>query len=135
LFDQENALLAEEVFHKQLYLEQKRTERSGNPFLLILIDIEKAWNVRKGDQFLRDMGQALFSSTREIDAKGWHKENCTLGVIFVELNGNDENVVRKVIGNKVHASLCQTLGRAAVSKMRIFIQSPPRSIRPRKSRS
>ena len=74
LFDQENGLLTEEVFHKHLYLERKRTERSGNPFLLMLIDIEKIWHLRKGNQLLRDMGEALCSSTREIDATGWHKE-------------------------------------------------------------
>ena len=119
LFDQGIGLLAEEVFHKQLYLERKRTERSGNPFLLMLIDIEKIWHLRKGDQLLEDMGEALCSSTREIDAKGWHKRNCTLGVILVELNGSDKNVVKRVIGNKVHASLCKTFGRAAVDKMRI----------------
>lgn len=119
LFDQENGFLTEEVFHRQLYLERKRTERSGNPFLLMLIDIEKIWHLRKGDQLLQEMGEALCSSTREIDATGWHKENSTLGVILVELNGSDKNVVKRVIGNKVHASLCRTLGRAAVNKMQI----------------
>ena len=47
------------------------------------------------------------------------QRDCTLGVILVELNGSDKNVVKRVIGDKVHVSLSNTCGRAAVDQMRI----------------
>ena len=111
--------MTQEIFHKQLYLERKRTERSGDPFLLMLIDVEKVWLFSNKEQILRKIARALCCSTREIDAKGWYNNDCTLGVIFVELNGKDKNVVRQVIGKKVHISLCKTFGPATVDKMRI----------------
>ena len=75
----------EESFQRTLYLEQKRTERSGKPFILMLLDGEKVFQTSRRQRVLQKILSSLVTSIRETDVIGWFKENFTVGVVFTEV--------------------------------------------------
>ncbi|HBI24018.1 MAG TPA: hypothetical protein DDX84_07450, partial [Nitrospiraceae bacterium] len=101
LFDQNNGLYVEDYFSEVLSNERKRTERTKRPFLLMLLDIERFQRVKRKDEVLKDIASVLFSSTREIDVKGWYKHDSIIGVLFTEMNGTDKTSLRE----KIHGNL------------------------------
>ena len=68
---------SEEYFQRMLVLERKRTERSGKPFVLILLDIGKLLKAKPQEKtfVLQKLVSVLDSATREIDVKGWYQKD------------------------------------------------------------
>lgn len=93
LVDPSCGLYAEEYFHEVLRLERMRTERSGSPFLLMLMHIDKLGQADKGGIVGR-IASTLITSTRETDIKGWYRLGSTIGVIFTEPNGTDVRILK-----------------------------------------
>ena len=113
LLDQENGLYVEDYFHEMLATERKRTERSHKPFILMLINIQELRQDK--NEVTKNLVQALFSSTREIDIKGWYKINREIGIIFSEINGTGPESLR----NKIYKGLCDILAPEHISKIKI----------------
>lgn len=91
LLDSRYGLYIEDYFNELLRIERKRTERSKKPFLLVLADVSGAdWAER--DYLLKNISSILFASTREIDIKGWYKNNEVVGILFTELSGVGESL-------------------------------------------
>ncbi|MFV1976552.1 MAG: sugar transferase [Candidatus Scalindua sp.] len=101
LFNHDCSLYVENYFHKMLALERKRTERSKNRFLLMLIHIQNHRWDGDANKIKKKLAYVLSSTTREIDIKGWYKYNSVIGVIFTEMNGTDKNLIRDKIYNKL----------------------------------
>jgi exopolysaccharide biosynthesis polyprenyl glycosylphosphotransferase len=97
LCDKDSGLYWEEHFENLLSLERKRTERSKKPFLLMLLNIEKLININGNNEIANRIAYTLFSITREIDIKGWAKNNSVIGVIFTEINGTDKNSLKQKV--------------------------------------
>lgn len=95
--------------------ERKRTERSKKPFLVMLLNIEGFSLDNKRRKIIKKIASALFSSTREIDIKGWYKHDSDIGVIFTELNGTDRVSLKETI----YTNLCKVLHREVVRKIKI----------------
>ncbi len=74
----EREVLNEEEFHRMLAVERKRTERSRNPFLLMLFDAGNPQTPEKSGKALEGIVPALLSSTRETDVIGWYKAQATV---------------------------------------------------------
>lgn len=102
-----------------LCLERKRSERSGKPLLLMLLEAETLFRVGGADQIVNKILAALGSSTRETDVKGWYKDHSVLGIIFTELSAGERNSVRKALQAKVHASLSERLTHEEFSQIQI----------------
>ena len=75
------AFLSEEEFLSTLCWERRRSERSGNPFLLALVHLDMPGENERNDVIT----QAICSVVRETDSVGWYKSDETLGVLFTEL--------------------------------------------------
>lgn len=108
LLDQTNGLFVEEYFSELLTYERKRTERSRRPFLLMLLDID-GFSISNGsngkEDAVKKIASALFSSTREVDVKGWYKNGSVIGVLFTELNGIDKASLREKVYSKLYSVL------------------------------
>ena len=117
LFDQNNGLYVEDYFTEVLSNERKRTERTKRPFLLMLLDIERFQRVKRKDEVLKDIASVLFSSTREIDVKGWYKHDSIIGVLFTEMNGTDKTSLRE----KIHGNLSGVLGKEFTNRIEISL--------------
>jgi len=78
-------ILSEEHFQRTICLERKRAERSGKPFLLMLLDTGKVLSREKNGKLLENMLAALSLSTRDTDVTGWYREETVVGIMFTEI--------------------------------------------------
>ena len=101
----ERDVLNEETFKKMLAIERKRTERSKEPFLLMLLEAGKQHSPEKSVRALDSMVTVLLQSTRETDVIGWYKDRATVGAIFTGLVVNDKNSILSMILSRVSATL------------------------------
>lgn len=109
LFDflstEERVVLNEESFKRTIAIERKRTERSREPFLLMLVEGGSSQLAEKHGKPLDRILAAMLSSTRETDVVGWYKDRTTVGVMFTGLAVEDKNVVLSTILSRVSAAL------------------------------
>lgn len=95
----------EHAFAEFLELERKRSERSGRPFLLMLIDIRKiAQSNNKKTVFDKIISQVKLH-TRETDIKGWQVQESVIGIIFTEVGEHDRDFILDRITKRVQNSL------------------------------
>lgn len=116
----ERIALSEEGFRRMLAIERKRTERTREPFLLMLLEAGEDNASDKRSKALDGIINALQSATRETDVIGWYKERATIGVIFTGLSISDRNNVLSTILSRVSNTLREELtleqfGRISVS--------------------
>lgn len=120
-FDGESGLYLFDFFHEMLNTERKRAERSGRPFLLMLIHIEGVFDAAEKDTAIGKIAGLLFSMTRDTDIKGWYKQGSIMGIIFTESNGiNTYDLQRKLKDN-----LLKVLGAEKTRKIEISLHHFP----------
>ena len=109
LFDflsaEERVILNEESFKRMIAIERKRTERSQEPFLLMLVEAENSQRAEDRARPLDRILSAMLSSTRETDVVGWYKDQITVGVMFTGLAVEDKNGILGTILSRVSAAL------------------------------
>ena len=103
-----------------LRLEGKRTERSGIPFLLMLLTVEEIVGLREREALLFETALSLFTTVREVDIQGWYRDGVVIGVIFTEINEMGERVIGKILA-KVHDALCNRIGVELANKVGISV--------------
>ncbi len=102
---EEREVLAEEAFLKALALERKRSERSKNPFLLMLLETGQSPRSTARRTALDGVIAALLPTTRATDVVGWYQGGSIVGVIFTGLSVDDKNVTLSTLLNKVNTAL------------------------------
>ena len=75
-------IVAQEPFVRMLYVERKRTERSGRGFVLMLLESAGLLRADSSEDAFDRVLAALSGSTRDTDIKGWYKDGSVIGVIF-----------------------------------------------------
>ena len=95
----------EEAFRRMLVIERKRTERSGKPFLLMLVGVGNLQCSEKNGKALDSMLSALLSATRETDVIGWYKDRTTIGAMFTGLVVDDKKLILSTILTRVSNTL------------------------------
>lgn len=95
-----NAYILDEFhFVRMLRVERNRTERSGKPFMLMLLSGSEMF---QSSSDLADIVTAVAGSTRETDTLGWYESGSVLGILFTELGTTErvaiEKIVQKVTG-------------------------------------
>jgi lipopolysaccharide/colanic/teichoic acid biosynthesis glycosyltransferase len=114
----------EDSFNRKLYLERKRTERSGKPFLLMLIDIEELLKEDKHSQFLKKLVSVLFSATRDIDIKGWYQYDTVIGILYSEIETIDDGI-KNTLYHKIRDNLAKILEAEHLDKIEITFRVFP----------
>ncbi len=112
-------VLNEETFKRMIAVERKRTERSREPFLLMLLDAGNYQESEKNGKILDDMLPVLLLSIRETDVIGWYKNRAVVGVMFTGLANNDKSAILGVILNKVSTTLRAQLPSDHLSQVSI----------------
>ena len=105
----EREVLNQEAFRRTMAIERKRTERSREPFLLMLLDAGNHQSSEKNGRSLDRVVPALLSTTRETDAIGWYKDRATIGVIFTGLGIDDRNSILSAILTRMSTTLRDNL--------------------------
>ena len=81
----ERTVLSEKAFRRMIAIERKRTERSAEPFLLMLADIGDLRSDPEALKVLDKIAAALLESSRDTDVVGWYRDGITAGAIFTGL--------------------------------------------------
>jgi len=99
--------LPEERFREMLLTERKRTERSGDPFVLALVDISDLLCVSdfSGVLGVQKIMESLGENVRETDIRGWYERKRILGIVFTEIRGPDRNIFSEKIRKQVERVL------------------------------
>src|SRR5271157_5572852 len=113
-------ILSRELFARMLFVERKRTERSGRSFVLMLLESTRLLKPEGDHRALEEVLLALSRSTRDTDTKGWYKEGSTIGVIFTELGADtDGRSVANALLTKVTNALTGTLTIGQINQIRL----------------
>jgi lipopolysaccharide/colanic/teichoic acid biosynthesis glycosyltransferase len=111
-------ILDEEAFKRAISIERKRTERSKEPFLLMLLEAGTQFNGNKA-KALDQIVSALTLCIRETDVIGWYSGPTTVGVLYTGLTASDRNMILSTILNKVSAALRDELSSEQLSGVSI----------------
>ena len=110
-------MLPEDLFKSLLWVERKRTERSGRRFVLLLLDTGNLLKAAKA-RVMPNLLSAISQATRDTDLKGWYEDGSIVGVIFTEVgNAEDKSVVHS-LSSKLTDALYGALSVADVNEMR-----------------
>ena len=99
-----HGLPPEPVFLRLLRLERRRTERSRQPFVLMVLERERFAADDRGTGALERGVSALLSAIRETDVAGWYKDHC-LGVILAEPGAKDKGAVIETLQTRMTEAL------------------------------
>ncbi len=115
----DSAFLAEEAFIGRLHLEQKRTERSRRPFVLMLLESASLLNAGQNHGVFDQILRLLSRSIRETDIRGWYEDGAAIGVIFTEIGASDAHSVGSSLVRKMRALLAGALGLDQVNQIQL----------------
>jgi exopolysaccharide biosynthesis polyprenyl glycosylphosphotransferase len=90
----------ERDFLARIAQECRRAERSGQRFVLVLLE-----GTERIQEWLPLIITPLAPATRETDAWGWYEEGYTLGILFSELGKTDPAEARRTIVEKIRVAL------------------------------
>jgi lipopolysaccharide/colanic/teichoic acid biosynthesis glycosyltransferase len=119
------SVLAEEPFHRMIALERKRTERSGKPFLLMLLDAGHCLPSDRNGRVLGKILSALSLSTRETDVTGWYKNHSIVGVMFTDVSADDRESILGTMMSRVSETLRNNLSLEKFSQISISMHVFP----------
>jgi lipopolysaccharide/colanic/teichoic acid biosynthesis glycosyltransferase len=111
-------------FHHLLRIEQRRTERSQKPFLLLLLEISHLTAEHPPEEILGKINHALASALRETDIRGWYNDNSVIGVIFTEMASLDEPSIKRVF-RKIESRLSEKFAEELLKKIGISFHIYP----------
>lgn len=98
-------VLDEKTFRRMIAIERKRTERTSEPFLLMLLECVDCQVPGKFVHGFDNLIKVLLATTRDTDVVGWYKEHQAIGVLFTGLTPDCKNTCIGAILNRVSAAL------------------------------
>ncbi len=120
-------LVEEEVFNRMLALERKRTERTGDTFVLMLIDCSGLL-VDIGAENIERIGKAICSGARDTDLAGWYEYPTKLAVLFTALCNEDREAIRETLKEKTCDTLLELLEPEELKKLTITFHFYPEKV-------
>jgi exopolysaccharide biosynthesis polyprenyl glycosylphosphotransferase len=116
----ECSALDEKSFRRMIAFERKRTERSRQPFLLMLLDAGNCLPSDATGKALGEIMSTLSLSTRESDVIGWYKNHSIVGVMFTEISIDDRGSILSTVMSRVSETLrnnlpLQSFGQISIS--------------------
>jgi lipopolysaccharide/colanic/teichoic acid biosynthesis glycosyltransferase len=112
-------ILSAEQMKRALSKERRRTDRSGNPFFLMLIDAERAAQLDETRTLFRRVCYCVSACLRETDVCGRYAEPSVLGILFTEINSPSADPVEVVIRARVIAALSSQVDEDELNRLRI----------------
>jgi lipopolysaccharide/colanic/teichoic acid biosynthesis glycosyltransferase len=129
LLDQDHGIYLEEYFSELICMERKRTERSRNHLLLMLLDISKLIDHTDNKDDIKKITNALLASIRNIDAIGWFKRDAIIGITFREMRMGDgsSSEVRDQIMRRAYMNLRNSFDPNDIKNISVSFHSFPES--------
>ena len=95
LHDDVWGLYVQSYFRTMLNFEIRRTERSKNPFLLVLVSMNESIISGVDRLTLEKFRETMDSVTRETDIKGWYRDQKTIGIIYTDVSDQNRDLILK----------------------------------------
>jgi lipopolysaccharide/colanic/teichoic acid biosynthesis glycosyltransferase len=121
--DQIFTAIEETIFVEMLRLERHRSQRSGDPFLLVLIDIPDVPKRTRKAAF-RKAARAISSCTRETDVLGWYERDRQLGLLMTEIGTGGAKDL-EVISHRLTVSLSRVIEPEVYHRLRVTLRVYP----------
>jgi len=99
------SIMSEGAFKQAIALERKRSERSKESFMLLLLRTNDSPTYHKSDNIINIISSALMPFIRETDTMGWFTDRVILGVIFTALGDNSHKHVVSTMLQRISAIL------------------------------
>jgi hypothetical protein len=93
----ELSIAEEGLFRQVLAVEKKRSERSGNPFMLVLLRSNEMVDGQFDSRMVLQIQRSLSSVIRDIDIAGWYEQEKAIGIIFAELTEANEGAADAIL--------------------------------------
>ncbi len=119
--DRDCGIYSEKYFNEMLRIERKRTERSGKPFILILLDVREYGETAGRGKF-RGLAKTICSLTRDIDVKGWYSSGTVIGLMLLEISGSQ---AAKLVAEKLRQEIIRTAGEKDAGAIKISFHLYP----------
>ena len=115
--------LAQNAFLEVLRLERRRAERSGRPFVMVLVSGKDLQSEASG--VLADtLVEVLSGCIRETDVLGWYTQSTTLGLLMTEIGeGLDETI--EAIVQKITTILQTSLPSKTYRRLSLVVRAFP----------
>jgi lipopolysaccharide/colanic/teichoic acid biosynthesis glycosyltransferase len=118
--------LQDAVFQEMLRLERRRTERSGKPFMLVLVDAADVSRALRMEVFQK-IAASISGCTRETDVLGWYERGSKLGLLMTEIGYADAKDL-EVIARKVTDALQRSLSEESYGLLKLSFCVYPDSV-------
>jgi lipopolysaccharide/colanic/teichoic acid biosynthesis glycosyltransferase len=118
-------LVSEDMFMKVLSLERKRSERSGQRFVLMLLHARQLLKGAGQPEVLDSITKALSLATRETDLHGWYKMDMVVGVICTEIGSGSMTSILGALHSRVTNALRKNLDLAQMNAIHISFHMFP----------
>jgi len=117
----QKVVLQENIFHKLVGLEARRTKRSGKAFILMLLQEDCVLGADTPDQkaMLSGIIAGLSRSTRETDLLGWYGPGKVLGALFTEVESERRDSIAPILRAKISKALNDQMGFAIASTIQL----------------
>lgn len=114
---------SQEVFLQNLRRERRRTERSGRPFVLVLLNSRDLVGGTNEMQ-THAAAAAIAASIRETDTLGWYQHPTTLGILMTEVGDASPEVVESIV-RKISVALQGTISPEAYCRLTLTVRIYP----------
>jgi len=118
-------VLSEGAFRRMIAIERKRTERTNEPFLLMLLECVDRKKLGKVTNPLDNLMNVLLSTTRETDVIGWYRQHQAIGLLFTGIASDSKNNSLGTILSRVSAVLQDKLTFEQFSEISISLHFFP----------
>ena len=118
-------LAPEDMFRRVLSLERKRSERSRQRFVLMLLHTGNLLQAEQGDAILGAITKGLSRSIRETDIPGWYQKDRVLGVICTEIGSGSMASVLNALQSRVFSALRTDPGLGQIDSIHISFHVYP----------
>lgn len=117
------SLISEESFKTLVEVERKRSERSGKPFLVMLLDLTSIINGKDRYssgrnsilQFFNKVVKTITVETRDIDIKGWYETGKSIGILFTEITPEGKDKILEKINRGLRKVFREIASRINIS--------------------
>jgi lipopolysaccharide/colanic/teichoic acid biosynthesis glycosyltransferase len=117
-FSSDNTIfLNQKLFNHFLCLERKRSQRTGRPFVLLIVDFSQF----REEEKMKTLGvcAALRTAARDTDLCGWYRSDALFGIIFTALSEEDRKSAEAAISAKVNAALDTVLDADQMNRIQV----------------
>ncbi|HWZ99292.1 MAG TPA: sugar transferase [Candidatus Dormibacteraeota bacterium] len=121
-------VLGEETFRAMLALERRRSQRSSQPFVLMLLDASSLHRDLRGASFLEKLVSLVSGVIRESDIVGWYQKDTVLAAIFTEITLNEDGSIPEALQSKFFELLEANIEHKIASKLVVTVHLFPESL-------